>query len=144
VVTKDALPFARTIGSRPARIFGVIPIGLQRRGFTPNYDHQLRHVYRYLMQSKLNYDARAGADRGRFDADRSGSPLHGGSSFRSSQRGVISAPRGPGAQRSSSRRRMKLGLLAGNGRFPFLVLDAARAQGHEVTIIAIKEETFLS
>jgi DUF1009 family protein len=37
---------------------------------------------------------------------------------------------------------MKLGLLAGNGRFPFLVLDAARAQGHEVTIIAIKEETF--
>jgi len=37
---------------------------------------------------------------------------------------------------------MKLGILAGNGRFPFLVLDAARAQGHEVTIIAIKEETF--
>jgi len=37
---------------------------------------------------------------------------------------------------------MKLGLLAGNGRFPFLVLDAARAQGHDVTIIAIKEETF--
>ena len=37
---------------------------------------------------------------------------------------------------------MKLGLLAGNGRFPFLVLDAARAQGHEVTIVAIKEETF--
>jgi DUF1009 family protein len=37
---------------------------------------------------------------------------------------------------------VKLGLLAGNGRFPFLVLDAARAQGHDVTIIAIKEETF--
>lgn len=37
---------------------------------------------------------------------------------------------------------MKLGLIAGNGRFPFLVLDAARAQGHEVTIIAAKEETF--
>ena len=37
---------------------------------------------------------------------------------------------------------MKLGILAGNGRFPFLVLDAARAQGHDVTIIAIKEETF--
>jgi DUF1009 family protein len=38
---------------------------------------------------------------------------------------------------------MKLGLLAGNGRFPFLVLDAARDQGHDVTIIAIKEETFI-
>jgi UDP-2,3-diacylglucosamine hydrolase len=37
---------------------------------------------------------------------------------------------------------MKLGLLAGNGRFPFLVLDAARALGHDVTIIAMKEETF--
>ena len=37
---------------------------------------------------------------------------------------------------------MKLGLIAGNGRFPFLVLDAARAQGHDVTIVAAKEETF--
>ena len=37
---------------------------------------------------------------------------------------------------------MHLGLIAGNGRFPFLVLDAARAQGHEVTVIAAKEETF--
>lgn len=35
---------------------------------------------------------------------------------------------------------MKLGLIAGNGRFPFLVLDAARALGHEVTIVAIREE----
>jgi UDP-2,3-diacylglucosamine hydrolase len=37
---------------------------------------------------------------------------------------------------------MKLGLIAGNGRFPFLVLDAARALGHEVTIVAIKDEAF--
>jgi len=37
---------------------------------------------------------------------------------------------------------MRLGLIAGNGRFPFLVLDAARALGHDVTIIAAKEETF--
>ena len=37
---------------------------------------------------------------------------------------------------------MKLGLVAGNGRFPFLVLDAARAQGYDVTIVAAKEETF--
>jgi DUF1009 family protein len=36
----------------------------------------------------------------------------------------------------------KLGLIAGNGRFPFLVLDAARAQGYEVVVAAIKEETF--
>jgi len=37
---------------------------------------------------------------------------------------------------------MKLGLIAGNGRFPFLVLEAARAQGHDVTIVAVREETF--
>jgi UDP-2,3-diacylglucosamine hydrolase len=37
---------------------------------------------------------------------------------------------------------MKLGLIAGNGRFPFLVLDAARGAGHDVTVIAIKEEAF--
>ena len=36
----------------------------------------------------------------------------------------------------------KLGLIAGNGKFPFLVLDAARAQGHEVVVAAIKEEAF--
>ena len=36
---------------------------------------------------------------------------------------------------------MKLGLIAGNGRFPFLLLDAARAEGHEVIVAAIKEET---
>jgi len=37
---------------------------------------------------------------------------------------------------------MHIGLIAGNGRFPFLVLDAARAQGYDVTIIAAREETF--
>lgn len=35
----------------------------------------------------------------------------------------------------------KLGLIAGNGSFPLLVLDAARAQGHAVVVAAIKEET---
>jgi UDP-2,3-diacylglucosamine hydrolase len=36
---------------------------------------------------------------------------------------------------------MKLGLIAGNGRFPFLLLDAARAQGLSVTVAAIRQET---
>ena len=35
----------------------------------------------------------------------------------------------------------RLGLIAGNGRFPFLLLDAARAQGVPVVVAAIKEET---
>ncbi|HET8666457.1 MAG TPA: LpxI family protein, partial [Terriglobales bacterium] len=36
----------------------------------------------------------------------------------------------------------RLGLIAGNGSFPMLVLDAARAQGEDVVVAAIKEETF--
>jgi len=36
----------------------------------------------------------------------------------------------------------RIGLIAGNGRFPFLVLDAARADGYEVIVAAIKEEAF--
>jgi len=36
----------------------------------------------------------------------------------------------------------KLGLIAGNGKFPLLVLDAARARGEQVIVAALKEETF--
>jgi DUF1009 family protein len=36
----------------------------------------------------------------------------------------------------------RLGLIAGNGKFPLLVLDAARARGAEIVVAAIKEEAF--
>jgi DUF1009 family protein len=35
---------------------------------------------------------------------------------------------------------VRWGLIAGNGRFPFLVLDAARSQGIDMAVIAIREE----
>src|SRR3954469_11584579 len=35
---------------------------------------------------------------------------------------------------------MRYGLIAGNGRFPVLALESARALGHDVTVIAIQEE----
>jgi UDP-N-acetylglucosamine acyltransferase len=54
VVTKDALPYARTVGSRPARIFGTNSIGLVRRGFSPDVVSKLKRTFRYLIQSKLN------------------------------------------------------------------------------------------
>ena len=53
VVTRDALPYARTVGNR-ARVYGVNTIGLVRRGFSPEVITQLKRVYRYLLQSKLN------------------------------------------------------------------------------------------
>ena len=37
---------------------------------------------------------------------------------------------------------MRIGLIAGNGTFPLLVLDAARAAGYDVVVVAIKEEAF--
>jgi DUF1009 family protein len=36
----------------------------------------------------------------------------------------------------------RIGLIAGNGRFPFLALQGARGLGHDVTVVAIKEEAF--
>jgi UDP-N-acetylglucosamine acyltransferase len=54
VITKDALPYGRTVGSRPARVFGLNLIGLKRRGFNDETLKKLRAAYRYLTQSKLN------------------------------------------------------------------------------------------
>ena len=54
VITKDALPYGRTVGSRPARVFGLNLIGLKRRGFADDTLKKLRSAYRYLTQSKLN------------------------------------------------------------------------------------------
>jgi UDP-N-acetylglucosamine acyltransferase len=53
VVTKDALPYARTVGNR-ARIYGLNTIGLMRRGFSSDVITRLKRTFRYLLQSKLN------------------------------------------------------------------------------------------
>ena len=53
VVTKDALPFGKSVGNR-ARIYGLNSIGLARRGVTPDTIGQLKRAYRYLLTSKLN------------------------------------------------------------------------------------------
>lgn len=53
VVTKDALPYARTVGNR-ARNYGLNTLGLVRRGFSPETISKLKGAYRYLLQSKLN------------------------------------------------------------------------------------------
>lgn len=46
----------------------------------------------------------------------------------------------PGGAAGASR--SPLGLIAGNGQFPFLVADAARRQGRRVVAVGIREETF--
>jgi UDP-N-acetylglucosamine acyltransferase len=86
VVTKDALPFGRTIGGRPARIFGVNTVGLSRRGFTPDTINQLKRAYRYLLHANTTHataqiegDATLSSPEVRYLVDF----------IRSSQRGVI-------------------------------------------------------
>lgn len=52
VVTKDALPFAKTVGNR-ARVYGLNTIGLVRRGFPPEVVTHLKKAYRFLLVSKM-------------------------------------------------------------------------------------------
>jgi UDP-N-acetylglucosamine acyltransferase len=53
VVTKDALPFAKTVGNR-ARIYGLNTIGLVRRKFSPDAIAKLRRAYRHLLHSNTS------------------------------------------------------------------------------------------
>jgi len=53
VVTKDVLPYSRTVGNR-ARIYGINVVGLTRRGFTREQMATIRDAYRILLQSRLN------------------------------------------------------------------------------------------
>ena len=88
VITKDALPYARTVGSRPARIFGANTIGLSRRGIAPDVIEKLKRTFRYLLQSKLN----ATRALEKIEKDRSLACVevqHLVDFIRTSQRGVI-------------------------------------------------------
>jgi UDP-N-acetylglucosamine acyltransferase len=53
VVTKDALPFAKTVGNR-ARIYGINTIGLIRRGFSQETIAELRRAHRILLHSNTS------------------------------------------------------------------------------------------
>jgi UDP-N-acetylglucosamine acyltransferase len=53
VVTKDALPFAKTVGNR-ARIYGLNTIGLVRRKFSQDAIAKLRRAYRHLLHSNTS------------------------------------------------------------------------------------------
>jgi UDP-N-acetylglucosamine acyltransferase len=55
VITRDALPFIRTVGVRnQAKIYGVNTIGLQRKGFSEQSIGELKQVYRICFRSKMN------------------------------------------------------------------------------------------
>ncbi len=53
VITRDALPFVKTVGVKPA-CYGINRIGLERKGLTPQDLAPLEAAYRILVRSKLN------------------------------------------------------------------------------------------
>ncbi len=53
VATMDVLPYSKTVGNRPACLFGPNTLGLKRRGFAPEAVAAIRRAYRVLMQSGL-------------------------------------------------------------------------------------------
>ena len=55
VVTRDALPFIKTVGHRnEANIYGINTVGLERKGFTRETIEELKRAYRLLFRSQLN------------------------------------------------------------------------------------------
>jgi UDP-N-acetylglucosamine acyltransferase len=53
VITKDVLPFSKTVGNR-AKCYGINYIGLTRKGFSPEVIEKIKKAFRILLQSNLN------------------------------------------------------------------------------------------
>jgi UDP-N-acetylglucosamine acyltransferase len=54
VVTKDVLPYSKTVSERNTRAYGPNILGLERKGFSAEQIHNIKAAFRLLLQSKLN------------------------------------------------------------------------------------------
>jgi len=54
VITKDVLPYSKTVSDRNTQAYGANTIGLERKGFTREQIGNIRSAFRLLLQSKLN------------------------------------------------------------------------------------------
>ena len=68
-VTKDVMPFSKTVAERGTRAYGLNAVGLERRGFSKERIRKIHHAYKVLLASKLNTaqaleKLKAEADRG--------------------------------------------------------------------------------
>jgi UDP-N-acetylglucosamine acyltransferase len=54
VITKDVLPYSKTVSARDARNYGVNVIGLERKGLSPESIQTIRLAFRVMLQSHLN------------------------------------------------------------------------------------------
>ena len=54
VITKDVLPYSRTVSERNTKSFGANTLGLERKGFSREQISNIKAAFRLLLQSKLN------------------------------------------------------------------------------------------
>jgi UDP-N-acetylglucosamine acyltransferase len=54
VITKDVLPYSKTVSDRNTQAYGPNTIGLERKGFTSEQIASIKGAFRLLLQSKLN------------------------------------------------------------------------------------------
>jgi len=53
-VTKDVLPFSKTVAARDTHAYGLNAVGLERRGFSKERIGKIHHAYKVLLASRLN------------------------------------------------------------------------------------------
>jgi UDP-N-acetylglucosamine acyltransferase len=53
-ITKDVLPFSKTVAARDTHAYGLNAIGLERRGYTKDRIAKIHHAFKTLLASKLN------------------------------------------------------------------------------------------
>jgi UDP-N-acetylglucosamine acyltransferase len=87
VITKDVLPYSKTVSPREAGNYGVNTIGLERKGFSPESIKTLRAAFRVIQQSKLNIAQALTALKERFPGDQDVQPII--EFIEKSERGVI-------------------------------------------------------
>jgi UDP-N-acetylglucosamine acyltransferase len=87
VITKDVLPYSKTVSPREAGNYGVNTIGLERRGFSSESIKKIRGAFRVIQQSKLNTEQALAALKERFPGDIDVQPLI--EFIEKSERGVI-------------------------------------------------------
>jgi len=87
VITKDVLPYSKTVSAREAKNYGVNAIGLERRGFSAESIRTIKAAFRLLLQSKMNTTQALAALKEKFGKDSNVEPLI--RFIEGSERGVI-------------------------------------------------------
>lgn len=54
IITKDVLPFSKTVTPRNTTAYGLNAVGLERRGFSKERIRKIHHAFKLLLASKLN------------------------------------------------------------------------------------------